>query len=255
MDIVKVILLAIEQGITELLPVSSSAHLIFTSKLLDIEMDTYLLAVLHLGTTISILIYFGKTLFKDIFKKESLLFYSKIVVSTIPVAIVGLLFESVIEDILRGDLFIVISLIFWGILMILIERKFKDHKDEDLREISWKQSLVMGISQIVALIPGTSRSGVTTIAGTLLGVNKYSAIQYSFILGIPVLLGTSLYEIYKYAPVQGFELKHILGVIFSAIFGLVALYLLKGIRKGKWLTVFGIYRIILGITLILISIL
>ncbi len=254
MELYKVIILAIEQGITELLPVSSSAHLIITAKLLDIKMDTYLLAVLHFGTTISILIFFARTLFQDILKKESIQFYLKIVVSTIPVAIVGLLLESTIEQYLRSDIYIVSSLILWGIIMILVERKYKDHKDEDLREISWKQSLIMGISQIFALIPGTSRSGVTTIAGTLSGVNKYSAIQYSFILGIPVLLGTSTYEIYKYAPTEGFDFIHILGILVSAIFGFIALYLLKGIRKAKWLTIFGVYRILIGIVLLLVSI-
>ena len=111
MEIYKVIILAIEQGITELLPISSTAHLILTGKLINIPTDTYILAVLHLGTTIAIIIYFLPTLLKDIFHKDTLTFYAKIVVATIPAAIMGLLFESVIENVLRGDLFIAIFVI------------------------------------------------------------------------------------------------------------------------------------------------
>lgn len=251
MEIYKVIILAIEQGITELLPISSSAHLILTGKLINIPTDTYILAVLHLGTTIAIVIYFLPTLLKDIFQKDSLTLYAKILVATIPAAIIGLLFESVIENVLRGDLFIAISLIFWGILMILVERKYKEISENHLKKISWKQSLIMGFSQIIALIPGTSRSGVTTIAGTLAGVNKYSALQYSFLLGIPILLGTSVYGIFKFAPQEGIGLPHITAIVVSAIFGYLALQLLNRIKKRNWLTFFGYYRIILGTVLIL----
>ncbi|MFA5623052.1 MAG: undecaprenyl-diphosphate phosphatase [Candidatus Dojkabacteria bacterium] len=251
MEIYKVILLAIEQGITELLPISSSAHLILSAKLLNFEMDTYFLSLLHLGTTISILIYFSPTLFKDIFKRKTFNFYLKIVLSTIPVAIIGLLFESTIENILRGDLVIVISLILWGIVMITVEKTRKNEKEIDLHDITWKQSLVMGASQILALIPGTSRSGITTISGILTGVNKYVALQYSFILGIPVLLGASGYVLFKNMDVEQFTSTHLLGVIISAVVGILALQLLKKVKRTNWLTVFGYYRIFLGIVILL----
>lgn len=249
------ILLAIEQGITELLPISSSAHLILTAKLLDFEMDTYFLSLLHLGTTISILIYFAPTLFKDIFQKKTLNFYLKIVISTIPVAIIGFLFESTIENILRGDIVIVISLILWGIVMILVERAQRDDREIDLHDISWKQSLIMGASQILALIPGTSRSGITTIAGIFTGVNKYIALQYSFLLGIPILLGSSVYVLIKNVNTQGFTSTHLLGIAVSAVVGIIALQFLKKIKRTNWLTLFGYYRIFLGIVILLIIIL
>jgi undecaprenyl-diphosphatase len=250
MEMYKVIILAIEQGITELLPISSSAHLILTGQLVQLPTDTYLLAVLHLGTTLAILIYFLPILLKDIFHKDSLSFYAKILVATIPAAVAGLLLESVIENILRGNIYIAASLIFWGIAMILVERKYKDISENHLKKISWKQSLIMGFSQVLALIPGTSRSGVTTIAGTLAGVNKYSALQYSFLLGIPILLGTSLYGLLKYAPQEGFGTTHIVSIVVSAIFGYLALQLLNRIKKRNWLTFFGYYRIILGIIIL-----
>lgn len=250
MEIYKVILLAIEQGITELLPISSSAHLILSAKLLDFKMDTYFLSLLHLGTTLSILIYFTPTLFKNIFQKKTLNFYLKVAISTIPVAMIGLLFESTIEDVLRGDLVIVISLILWGIVMIVVE-KSKNEMEIDLHDITWKQSLVMGASQILALIPGTSRSGITTISGILTGVNKYVALQYSFILGIPVLLGASGYVLFKNIDVEQFTSTHLLGVVISAVVGILALQFLKKIKRTNWLTLFGYYRIFLGILILL----
>lgn len=252
MEIFKVILLAIEQGITELLPISSSAHLILTGKLVGFEANTYILAILHLGTTLAIVIYFAPTLFKEIFKKETSSFYLKIFVSTIPAAIVGFFLQSIIEGILRGEIFIALSLIFWGVVMILVERKYEEKLESNLREISWKQSLTMGFAQIIALIPGTSRSGITTIAGILSGVNKYSALQYSFLLGIPILLGTSIYGIYQYSPKEGFSIMHFIGILFSSVFAYLSLILLRNIKKEKWLSIFGYYRIFLGIVLLTI---
>jgi len=232
MELLKVIILGIEQGVTELLPISSSAHLILTSQILDIQMDTYLLSVLHLGTTIALVIHFWSILFKDIFKKENISFYTKILISTIPVGIVGLLFESVIEEKLRGNLIIAISLIAWGIVMVLIERKV-ENKEQDLKSITWKQSLLMGIGQTFALIPGGSRSGISTLVGML--------------SGLPLLLAVPIYEIYKEYPERVLNISDILGILIAGIFTFISLSLLKKFSKEKWLTFFGIYRILLGI--------
>lgn len=251
METLKVILLAIQQGITELLPISSSAHLILTSQLLKINMDTYLLSVLHLGTTIALLIYFWNFLFKDILKKEKLSLYLKILISTIPAGIVGLLFESVIEDRFRGNLIIAISLIVWGVIMILVERR-KEIKQQELITVSWKQSLLMGIAQIFALIPGGSRSGITTIVGIFAGLNKYTALQYSFLLGLPLLLAAPIYEIVKEYPQRVLNITDILGIFIAGVVSYIALLLLEKYSKRKWLTVFGIYRIVLGTIVLLL---
>lgn len=254
METLKVILLAIEQGFTELLPISSSAHLILTSQLLDIEMDTYLLSVLHLGTTFALLIHFWEFLFKDFFKKEKLTMYLKIVISVIPAGIVGFLFESVIEESLRGNLIIAISLITWGIVMIWIERN-KKAKEQPLQSISWKQSLTMGVAQIISLVPGGSRSGISTIAGMLTGLNKYTAIQYSFLLGLPLLLLAPIYSIWKEYPERVLSTSDFLGIFIAGGVTYLALYLLKKFSKKNWLTVFGVYRIGLGVIVILLFLL
>lgn len=250
MDTLKIAVLGFLQGFTELLPVSSSAHLILTSQLLNFEIDTYLLSLLHLGTTIALLIYFYNFLFKNIFTKKKLSIYLKIVLSTIPAGIVGLLFESIIEEKLRGNLFIAISLISWGIFMILIERR-KEPSEIEFEKISWKQSLIMGLSQIFALVPGGSRSGISTIFGMLTGLNKYTALQYSFLLGLPLLLATPFYQIFKEYPERVLNLKDGLGILIAGVITYIGLRLLQKYSKKNWLTLFGIYRIILGIVVLL----
>ncbi len=246
MDIIKVLILGIEQGITELLPVSSSAHLLLTSELLNTEMDSYLLSILHLGTTIALVIFFWDFLFKDILSKEKISIYLKIAISVIPVGIIGLLFESIIEEKLRGNVFIAISLISWGIFMVIIERR-KEPKEIEFKEITWKQSLLMGIGQIFALIPGGSRSGISTLVGMSTGLNKFTAIQYSFLLGLPLLLAVPLYEIVKEYPERTITIYDTAGILIAGIITYIGLILLKKFSKKKWLSFFGIYRIILGL--------
>jgi len=250
METLKVIILGIEQGVTELLPISSSAHLLLTSQLIDIQMDTYLLSVLHLGTTVALIVHFWNLLFKNILKKEKLSMYIKIAVSTIPVGVIGLLFESVIEQRFRGNIVISISLILWGIVMILVERKHHI-KEESFTKVTWKQSMVMGISQIFALIPGGSRSGISTIAGILTGLNKYTALQYSFLLGLPLLLAAPIYEIFKQYPERVLDMSDLIGITIAGIVTYFTLFLLQRFSKKNWLTAFGIYRILLGLSILL----
>jgi len=246
METIKLIILAVVQGATELLPISSSAHLLLVSQLLDFEADTLFMTTLHFGTTIAILIYFWKTLFKDFFKKEKLPFYLKILAASIPAGLVGFLLLDTIENIFRSNIYISVSLILWGIVMIILENSRK-HTETSVEDVSWKNSLIMGFAQIIALIPGTSRSGITSIAGMMSGVNKYTALQFSFLLGLPVLLGASLYEFYKEFPTQPFHWQEILGMFIAGMVGYLFLKLLERFKKSKWLTFFGVYRIILGL--------
>lgn len=264
-------ILSVIQGLTELLPVSSSGHLILVSRLWDMELSTLILSVLHLGTTLAIVIFLRKTLFKNLFTKKKITFYLKILVASIPAGIVGILFESMIEDKLRATWIIAVSLIFWGIVMIVTEQlKVNDQKtqtksvsvdNEELINVSWKQSLTMGFAQVIALIPGTSRSGITTLAGIFSGLNKYVALEYSFILGLPVLAGASLLEIGKeFLSIENLDsqiasaatIKILPAVLFSCVVGYVALLVVRKYQKKNWLTLFGVYRIVLGIIILIL---
>ena len=262
MEMIKMGILAIIQGITELLPISSSGHLILLGEYFNISITTLILSTFHLGTTLAIILFFREKLFKNLFTKEKLLFYIKILVASIPAGIVGFLFEELISERLRATWIIAVSLIVWGIVMILMEQKKKDINGKNLEAISWKQSLSIGISQTLALIPGTSRSGITTITGMLVGLDKYTALEYSFILGIPVLLGSSMYGILKEILMVGEPLTStILSVsvikitvmaILPLIIGYLVLILLKKFQRKNWLTCFGMYRIVLGILILLL---
>lgn len=262
MESLKLLALAITQGLSELLPISSSAHLILLGHVIDIPTSTLLLTSLHIGTTIAILVFFGRKLFAKFFTKEKWVFYLKIIVSVIPSGILGVLFESKIEEILRADWIIAASLIFWGILMLIAQkRKDTDEHVADMENITWQQSLLMGFAQAIALIPGTSRSGVTTLAGIALGLNKYTAFEYSLILGLPVLMGSSVWTIYQEVTDHGLTMPSSISdslnigiiILVPFIVGCLSLLFLKKISKEKWLSLFGIYRIALGIAVLILA--
>jgi undecaprenyl-diphosphatase len=265
MNTIKIFLLSIVQGITELLPISSSGHLILTSKLLnfDISGDFFFLSILHLGTTLAIIVFYRKTLFKKFFTKEKWMFFLKLLLASIPAALAGFFLDDYISSTLHGSKVIAISLIVVGVLFIVFENiKIKREKQTPEEVSLWKMILI-GIGQTLALIPGTSRSGITTLTGMLLGLEKYSAFKFSFILGIPVLLGSSIYEIVKtyLSSTDPSLLTASLSVVKIAPFvlitfviGYLALLLVSKFKKKKWLTVFGVYRIVIGILILLLAI-
>lgn len=266
MEAIKLLLIGIIQGITELLPISSTGHILILGKLMNIgDISSSLLVLFHLGTTVAIVIFFYKELFQGFFTKKKWCFYLKVLLATIPVAIAGLLFEDFISKKLRSTYIIAISLIIWGVVMIILEKK-KEHiveEEKEIESITWKQALVVGMAQVLALIPGTSRSGITTIAGMLSGMEKYLSLRFSFILSIPVLSGTFL-MLLRESPIRetilstgisstlaGFSI-----IFFSTLlFGLITLFLLKRVQKKNWLTMFGVYRILIGILILIYTLL
>lgn len=260
MENLRIFLLAVTQGISELLPISSSGHLILVGRIIDLEVSTLLLTTLHIGTSLAIIIFFRKRLFSNFFTKKKFIFYLKILISIIPAAVFGVLYEDKVEQILRFTWVIAASLIFWGILMIIADSLKIERRKKGIEGISWKKTLIIGVSQIIALIPGTSRSGIATLTGMTLGIDKYRAFEYSLILGIPLLLGSSFWEIWKaltIEPTYSLELLPIallkigIVIIVPFIVGYLSLVILKKVKREKWLTMFGIYRIILGTILLL----
>lgn len=259
MESLKLLIIGIVQGVTELLPISSSGHILIFSEILNISSSSLILTFFHVGTTLAILLFFREKIFKEILKKERITFLLKIIISSIPAALIGALFEDFISEKLRAIPITAISLIVVGIAMIIIEKKSK--KETEIEEVTWKQSLLMGVSQTFALIPGVSRSGITTLTGILTGLNKYIALEYSLILGIPILLGGFLWETLKLFFKDSQAIEFTTQNIFTGLIillvpfcvGYLALHLLKKFKKSNWLTAFGIYRIILGVFLLLIS--
>ena len=229
MDTLKILLVSIIQGITELLPISSSAHIILFGTLLKIDITSALLVLFHFGTTLAIILFFWKKIFYKLFSKNKLVFLLKLFLASLPAGVAGLLFENIISSRLH-----------------------------DIEQISWKQAFIIGLSQTVALIPGTSRSGITTMTGILLGLDKYTAFEYSFFLSIPVLGGTFVWlflrnQVDSILRIVGEPIiPNIIITIFGTLlFSLLTLWVLKKIKRKNWLTFFGIYRICLGILVLL----
>lgn len=255
MTVLQTIIMSIVQGITELLPISSSGHLVLFSKILDIqEVSNFTLTSLHLGTTLAIILFNWKFLFTNIQSKIKLYIY--IVIATIPAALIGALFSDAIESYLRSTMVVAISLIVVGIIMIVVDRKALQNKGEgemELEKVTFKQTLYAGFAQTLALIPGISRSGITTIAGVFSGLNQYVAIRLSFILGIPILLGSFLYEMIKTenSLTMITQPNSILAIVITFIAGYASLWLLDRMSKTRFLMYFGVYRILLGVIILL----
>jgi undecaprenyl-diphosphatase len=250
-------ILAVVQAVTELFPISSSGHLIIVSDILKIPINQLMLTFLHFWTALAILTYYAKDLTKmaqtwDGWKK---LIY--IVLATIPAAIAGVLFADKIEALLYSILVVGINSIIWGTIMIYIERKYNlvGFKKFNLSEL--QSTLIVGIAQVLALIPGTSRSGVTTLTGMVLGKDKGEALNLAFLLGIPITLGPFIIDVLKMGIRDKSELLNfftmemfITGIITFAV-GYLAINTLSWLKKKNFMTGFGIYRIALGIMLIL----
>jgi len=256
--IIESILLGALQGITEFLPISSSAHLIIFPWFFKIEDGninklTYDV-MLHFGTLLAILLIYGKQFVSVCIEglidighrnfRQSLLL--KIVVATVPASVFGLLFKDVIENSLRTPSVTIFTLIGVSILMIVSERVHVKN-----RELSYPIALLIGIAQALALVPGTSRSGITIVAGILLGLRRNAAVDFSFLLAIPIILGTSLYEARHIQFQDGGLDLYVLGVISSFIFGALSLKFLIAYLKKHSLDVFAYYRFCLAALLLL----
>ena len=259
-----VIILGFIQGIAEFLPISSSAHLIIFRDLFgiganignDIAMSFDI--ALHFGTLLAIGIYFFKDFINMIKKgftkgvKDSegkILWY--IVLATIPAAIAGVLFEDIIENIVRTNFIIIaIALIVMGIIIYLVDKHFKAKKE--IKDMSLKDALLIGCSQVFALIPGFSRSGTTIAAGRLLNLKREDAAKFSFFLSAPVVLGAVVLDLKDSIPVL---LDNLLifgvGILVSFIVGMLCIkFLMKYLKKNDF-KIFMWYRLLLGIVVIL----
>ncbi len=248
MDILYPFLLGLIQGITEFLPISSTGHLVLMSKFLQIPSNLAFDAFIHLGSFLAILIYFWRDL-KEIWPLRGYIF-----VSALPGAIAGLTLEHFIEAHLRSPLAVAFFLCFMSIPLLLGERYGK--KAGDLKTLSYPKALLIGLFQALALLPGTSRSGITLSAGLLLGLKREDSARYSFLAGAPLILGAGLYEGLKLVKMNSISLDYALAGFFSsALFSFLAIAFLIAFLKKHSLYPFIIYRIILALLVVLLYVL
>lgn len=269
MEIIKAILFGIVEGITEWLPISSTGHMILLNEFikLDVSKEFYELfeVVIQLGAILAVVILFWKKIWpfysargKTRLNHSVLSLWGKIIVACLPAAVIGILFDDWIDEHMHNGIVVSLTLIIYGIIFIIIESKNIGKRNvKDLGDISYKQALGIGGFQLLSLIPGTSRSGSTIIGGLLLGLERSVAAEFTFFLAIPVMFGASLLKLVKYVLKVGFTFSGMeLGILFTSFIVsfivsiFVIKFLLNYIRKHDF-KVFGWYRIVLGIIVLL----
>ncbi len=269
MNFIEALILGIIQGLTEFIPISSTAHLTFAGKYLNLiknnkpEEWTALIAVIQLGTLIAVLIYFWKELFEIVksFFKEGFFFLKKsstgsqnaklgwyIIIGTIPVVIIGLAFKKFIEGGFTKDLTVIgISLVVLAIILFFGEKFGK--KNKSIENVNWKDALIIGTAQTIALIPGSSRSGTTITAALFCGLKREDAAKFSFLLSIPAIAASGLLELIELQQfISTLGITSILvAVISSAIVGYLSIEFLLKYLRNHTTYIFIIYRIIAGL--------
>ena len=266
-NIIAAIILGIVQGIAEFLPISSSAHLIIFRDVFGIgkgmgsDLALCFDLALHLGTLLAIAVFFFKDFLNMVVKgvtkgvkdSDGKLFF-QIIVATIPAAIVGVLFEDVIENAIRTNYYLIaIALIAMGIIIYIIDKKSKQEKS--VKELSFKDAFLIGCSQVFALIPGFSRSGTTIACARALKLNREDAAKFSFYLSAPVVLGACLLQLVKgeaIALITSNVAIFLVGIVIAFITGIICIkFLLQYLKKHDF-KVFMIYRILLALLVILL---
>ncbi|MCM1287012.1 MAG: undecaprenyl-diphosphate phosphatase [Clostridium sp.] len=264
-EIVKVLLLGVVEGITEWLPISSTGHMLLVDEFISLnaseEFKEMFFVVIQLGAILAVVLLFWNKMWpfdfsknpekEGVIKKDIFSMWFKVVVACIPGAVVTLLFDDYIEAHLHTPTVIAIALIFYGFAFIFIEtrNKAKTAKVEALQDITYKTAFIIGLFQVLSIIPGTSRSGATIIGALLIGVSRVAAAEFTFFLAVPVMLGLSLIKVIKFGFVfSGSELVILsVGVIVAFLVSLFVIKFLMGYIKKHDFKVFGWYRIALGV--------
>lgn len=269
-ELLKVIFLGIVEGITEWLPISSTGHLILVDEFIKLNVSRefwdMFMVVIQLGAILAVVVLFWekiwpfqnksreKELVKRYVKMDKIILWLKIMVSCLPAIIIGLPFNDILEEKFSNYFVVSLMLVIYGVLFIFIENynKKRTPRVNSLEEIDWKIALFIGVFQVLALIPGTSRSGATIIGGILLGTSRTIAAEYTFFLAIPVMFGASLLKLVKFGfAFTGAEMITLaVGMITAFVVSILSIKFLMGYIKKHDFKAFGWYRIILGVIIL-----
>ena len=267
--IIKTIIIGLIEGITEWLPISSTGHMILANEFIKLNVSDKFWemfeVVIQLGAILAVVVLYFKSLFPWGFGKtkvetnSTFKLWFKIIVGCIPCAIIGLLFDDFINDKFYNPWTVAIMLIIYGVLFIIVEnnRKNKKSRVTNINDLSFIDALKVGLFQVLSIIPGTSRSGATILGGLLIGLDRKVAANFTFFLAIPVMFGASLLKIVKFG--LSFSVSELVvllvGMLTAFVVSIIAIkFLLKYIKNNDF-KVFGYYRIILGIIVLLYFIL
>ncbi len=266
-EILKIFFLGIVEGITEWMPISSTGHMLLVDEFLQLnaraEFKEMFFVVIQLGAILAVVILFWSKMFpfqfsdksKPVIKKETFSIWFKVVVACIPGAVVTLLFDDYIEAHLHTPTVIGIALIFYGAAFIIVElwNRRRSPRVETLEDISYTTALLIGLFQVLSIIPGTSRSGATIIGALLIGVSRTAAAEFTFFLAVPVMFGLSALKLLKFglAFTTAELITLLLGMAVAFLVSLLVIKFLMAYIKKHDFRIFGWYRIVLGAVVLL----
>jgi len=256
MSIIDAIVLGLVQGVTEFIPVSSSGHLVITSKLLGVGNSFTFDVLLNLGTLLALVIFYRKRIWSiitSVFKGKDWPLLAKLIVATIPAVVIGLAFNDIIEQLNDYVGIVIISLVVVGVLMVFGGKENKEADDCEISQsVDWKKAIKIGLAQMLALIPGVSRSGITILTGLRSNLTAKKAAEFSFLMAIPITAGATFKTLLSSGGMEFIKtnfLSFAIGNIVSFAFGMVAINFLIKLISKRGLKDFGYYRIILAAVL------
>lgn len=264
-EILKVIVLGIVEGFTEWLPISSTGHMILVDEIIHLNVTddfrNVFMVVIQLGAILAVVVLYFKKLNpfdsskKPGQKRATLFLWGNIVIACIPAAIFGFLIDDWMEAHLMNSYVVAATLILYGVLFIIIETRnqYKEPLITRTTQLNWQTALYIGLFQVLALVPGTSRSGATILGAMLLGCSRGVAAEFSFFLGIPVMFGASLLKIMKFGlHFTGLEIVYLLlGMVIAFIVSVYSIKFLMGYIRKNDFKFFGYYRIVLGVIVLI----
>lgn len=256
MTTVQNIIISIVEGLTEFLPVSSTGHMIITEKLLNITEDDFskvFTVAIQLGAILAVVVLYWKKFFN--FKNWQ--FYAKIAAGVVPALILGFLFSKKIDALLESSTTVAISLLVGGVILLFIDKAFKNPTIDQEEDISFFKAIMIGVWQCIAMVPGVSRSAASIIGGMQQKLTRNAAAEFSFFLAVPTMLAATGYKLYKYyKDYGGFSSNDIqqlaIGNAVAFIVALLAIKFFIGFLKKHGFKVWGYYRIIVGIALLIL---
>ncbi len=254
MTIVQSIIIAIVEGITEFIPISSTGHMIITEKLLNLGDDAFITVftvAIQLGAILSVVVLY----WKEFFDFSRWQFYVKLAVAVVPALILGFLFSSKIDDLLESSLTVAISMLAGGIVLLFIDNVFKKPEIDNEREVSYTKGFIIGVWQCIAMIPGVSRSAASIIGGMQQKLTRSAAAEFSFFLAVPTMLAATVYKIYKYTnEYGGFTTGQVkilaIGNLVAFFVALLAIKFFISMLKKYGFRVWGVYRVLVGVALL-----
>ncbi|MDQ6903301.1 MAG: undecaprenyl-diphosphate phosphatase [Bacteroidota bacterium] len=255
MTIFESIVIGIVEGITEFIPISSTGHMIITEKLLGLKDDSFnsvFTVAIQLGAILSVVVLY----WKKFFDFEKWQFYVKLMVGVIPAVILGLIFANKIDALLQSSLTVAITILAGGIILLFIDSLFNHPLINNEREVPYKKAFIIGIWQCIAMIPGVSRSAASIIGGMQQKLTRSAAAEFSFFLAVPTMFAATGYKIFKYIKGNGiftFDQIKILAVgnLVAFFVAIVAIKFLLTMLKKHGFKVWGVYRVVVGVILLI----